>query len=237
MSKTRRAGTAGITTNLYRYGKRIIQVYVGDDPTPRYVDGDCIARSSAFFQKALNGNFSEKDGIVKLPHATTSLFVTYLQWLYGDGLGIKDLIVDAEHEDNALPQEKEIRPACHRLVELYAFGEEIQDDGFRNAVLDALLHLMHKHQVFPARIIHDVEVRLPQSSPLRQLLVMMWAAWSHPSWYECLEHDGMHEKLGQFWFDVMKERSRQDTSGVARYWPSFENRCDYHIHSNGERCI
>jgi hypothetical protein len=63
-------------------------VFVGGATDPTYVHWDLIARSSAFFDNALNGSFKEKDGKVKLPDHKMSDFLVYIEWLYCERIGI-----------------------------------------------------------------------------------------------------------------------------------------------------
>lgn len=110
------------------------------------------------------------------------------------------------------------------FANLYVLGGAIQDDGFRNAVMDA-------SKARPTCIADTTEANLPQSSPLRRLLATVWVSYSEPSWYgeglniNCIKHPS--GPASELWSDVVKEIVLQEAGKVQKLQPTFANRCSF----------
>lgn len=65
--------------NLIRTGSAMVKIYVSGDQEPYCIHKQIIETSSDFVDKALNGRFAEKDGVVRLPIHGSKAFGLYTQ--------------------------------------------------------------------------------------------------------------------------------------------------------------
>lgn len=122
-------------------------VYVGDDTDPFPVHHDLITATSDFFCKALNGEFMERNGVVRLPDHKSEQVSAYVQWLY---------------EGHFEVDEKSLFPLF--FLELARFGEFVQDRHFRNRVMDAFIYQYRASKSMPGGYTKGVFTGLPSSS-------------------------------------------------------------------------
>ncbi|TID17933.1 hypothetical protein E2P81_ATG10904 [Venturia nashicola] len=206
--------------DLTKIGKKMCRVFVGDDPEPYTVHHDLIAASSEFFNRALKGEFKEKDGDVKLSHQDTSTFAAYHKWLYTNAF------------------EPSGRDHDHHF-ELYFLGDVVQDERFRNSVIDLIIKVVADTGTYPviSSLIVVAFENTPKSSKLRQLLIDFWTRLATPSWYEfdgCQGGDGQYPS--EFLYEVLKassvSRGKPRKSGL----PWDQDPCQYHDHNDTPMC-
>jgi hypothetical protein len=139
-------------------------IFVGNQTEPFVVHHNLITASSGFFAKALNGEFKEKEGIVRLKDQNAEHFSRYIQWLY-DGKVLFD-------------RAKENR---HKVLMQTILGSFIQDRWYCNALIDALIDDVVKKYSFPSALSREAFAKLPASSPFLKLLVDFWVYVRIPS--------------------------------------------------------
>ncbi|KAF2427729.1 hypothetical protein EJ08DRAFT_699467 [Tothia fuscella] len=102
----------------------VLEVHVGPEPATRFVVHEELVKStSSFFQKALTNGWKEaQERCVKLPLQEPQHFHVYVHWLYSRMV--------ATPEDNTL--------ADLYRAKMFILGDILQDDQFKDAVLDAL---------------------------------------------------------------------------------------------------
>lgn len=197
-------------------------IYVGDQVEPFIVHHALITASSDYFAKALNGQFKEKDGIVRLEGQDPATFTLYVQWLYSASafMGV----------------------GCRTCLDQHILGNYIQDRGYKNALNDKLIdHLARKKQ-FPIALAQQAWESLPESSPFLTLLVDIWVHTRNASWYH--ETDGSW-RSGDVTNGPMEMWRRValglvNTAGTPiptlgnRPWEL--NRCKYHEHEGEQKC-
>lgn len=192
-----------------------------------YLHHDIVAKSSDFFDKALNGRFAEKDGQVKLPHEDARLFAIYAHWLYfgpsaivrktGTGQAVGDKWLDGEKEtQHELP--------IMTKVKLYVLGEMLQDDQFRDDVMDSLISWCSKEGTWPTSCVPFVEKNLPESSPMRKFLVRAWAVEGGPRWFTKQQDGAIRADIEmgsqKFWAEVA------ETAIMLRKGVKLEGPCE-----------
>jgi hypothetical protein len=215
-----------------RLGDKIIQVFVGNATQPVYVHQEVIARSSQFFYKALTGEFQEKDGTVRLFGEELEQFKMYTQWLYSGLIAMHT--GDSDEDKNGPEPLLRLQSLC--LVDLYILGDVVQDDRFRNAVIDALLKGMDHYKCLLAFLVDKIELHLPCSSPLYKLVVDIWATRDDVGLYlGPTKGTDIANGSQAFWVNVAKALTLR-CMGNSTPQPSFENRCHYHIHADGKDC-
>lgn len=198
------------------------RVFVGDDTEPYTVHHDLITASSEFFNRALNGEFEEKNGDVKLPEHESSTFGVYSKWLYSD------VISHPPGSDDTIA-----------VYKLYVLGDAIRDERFRNSVVDFLIKSVIVVRKFPVRskgVVYVFE-NTPKSSKLRKLLIDFWAYCGHAQWFEkdaCQGADGQYPS--EYLYEVLKASSSipGETKEADRPW--IKNPCQYHDHEDTPKC-
>ncbi|RDI81260.1 hypothetical protein Vi05172_g8740 [Venturia inaequalis] len=207
-----------------KLGLKMATIYVGDQVEPFIVHHALITASSDYFAKALNGEFKEKDGIVRLEGQDPATFTLYVQCLYSGsavtGVGYPSFL------DQCI------------------LGNYIQDRGYKNALNDKLIDHVAKMNRLPTHLAQRAWESLPESSPFLTLLVDFWVHAGNASWYQ--ETDGSW-KSGDVTDGPIKMWRRValglvNTAGTPaltsgnRPWEL--NRCKYHEHEEGEpKCV
>lgn len=178
----------------------MVKIYVGDDKEPFCVHKQIIETSSDFFDKALNGQFAEKDGLFRLPSQESKSFGLYIQWLYS-----KDLHHAMKAEGIDIRTGDDTRPSYGRLLQLYSLGDVIQDSEFQNATLDAMIAIASRTGLFPiyTAFIKCVFETLPPNSTLNKYLVDMWVYFRFAEWTN-RESIDLNAYPQEFWIEVTK---------------------------------
>lgn len=197
-------------------------VFVGDSTTPIPVHRELIAASSGLFAIVLNGNFRERDGTVRLTDQSPIDFAYYIQWLYSDHF---------DKEPKAV--------SWRQMLRLNVLGSFLQDRCFRNATVDALIENTRSSRSFPGILAAPAFEQLPESSPLRKLLVDFWVYQSSLSWFTdslVIDYDSdTNVAPVEFWIEVTKGLLARSSLDSQRPWDT--DRCRYHEHPEGEqRC-
>ncbi|KAK5685854.1 hypothetical protein LTS10_001967 [Elasticomyces elasticus] len=135
-----------------------------------------------------------------------------------------------------------LRNEYNVLAQLYCFGERVQNERFKNAVIDALVaktedtvYEDHGHKlaefwkaVRPS-VVQDIYEGTPPGSPARKLMVSIYAGDQSSCWIV----DGLH-------YDFLLDLSRKLCDLKAQKYPTSvemdANRCLFHSHRETPRC-
>ena len=116
----------------------------------------------------MNGKWEEsKDRIIRLPTNQPATFNLYAQWLYTRRISSGDSTFNGDTSG------KEFR----KLVDAYILGDQFQDTGFKNAVVDTFLYVVGMQdevgsQFYPeGDIIKQLYEGTPGPCGFRRLLV------------------------------------------------------------------
>lgn len=200
-------------------------IYVGPDNEPFVIHRNLIAISSDFFAKALNGRFSEQDGIIKLPLYTSDLFEIYMQWLYE---GASSLPHFEGKKGQTVPKGR-----FELFYGLYELGTFIQDRWLRNAIIDEFIDHVCLSNKYPIHLPVTACEQLPMSSMLCRLLIDFYA-------YGCTEDWFTSEKARtapkEFWIEVGRTSAGllHHRIDARKNRPWIVDRCRYHEHIEGE---
>jgi hypothetical protein len=102
-----------------------------------------------------------KENRVVLPDVQDGLFETYLQWMNTATIAARS-------------------PSCMLyFTRLYMLGNFLDDTGFRDAVLDDIANAAYEMRpcLSTVKVVWDNK---PGSSPLKELMLEIWAKW--PTW-------------------------------------------------------
>lgn len=117
--------------------------------------------SSKYFLAALNGKWEESKGLVKLPGVSFGDFGIYVNYLY-----FRKLFTGSN--SSATPRRDR---EWSLLRNLYILGDHLQAEGFKNAVIDAMIEKHGEYSIYPAHLATRTYENTLPSSPLRRLLV------------------------------------------------------------------
>lgn len=122
------------------------------------------------------------------------------------------------------------------LISGYIFGEKVQDGGFRNAIVDSLIHAATtpgktgKRWYLGLSMVDSAYKGTPEGSPLTRLLVDMYVFHGIDEW---LQGDINPEFMSDLAKCLLKNKR---ASGQENPTLPTLNSCRYHHHSEGEDC-
>ncbi|KXT07544.1 hypothetical protein AC578_10138 [Pseudocercospora eumusae] len=199
---------------------RPAMVKVGTPHTTFHVNEELLCSGSEFFKAALQKEWREGQmHVVELPEQSPETFNVYLNWLYQ-----KQVFVGIEADEGP-----ELSWPWSKQIQAYALGDLLMDIDFKDAIVDALMVLMHTKAQTPALY------RLPSASN-RKLLYKVTATGGKAR--KMLAHRIAEGPFGlindnedpAMLYDIIqklaeKNRSRSIVAAA---------RCDFHEHEDGE---
>lgn len=203
----------------------MVTIYVGPDNEPFVIHRNLITTSSDFFAKALNGSFQEKDSTIRLSLYTSDLFEIYMQWLYE---GASSLPQFEGKKGETVPKGR-----FELFFSLYELGTFIQDQCFRNGIIDAFIDHVYLSNKYPIHLPVAACEALPMSSSLCRLLIDFYAYGCTEAWFDS---DKAKTAPKEFWIEVGRTSAgllhRRIDARKNRPW--MVDRCRYHEHIEGE---
>ena len=175
----------------------------------------------------MNGKWKEsKSRIIRLPANQPAIFHLYVQWLY------TRRIPSGDSTSNSKTSGKEFR----KLVDAYILGDQFQDTGFKNAVVNTFLYAVNMQdeegtQFYPSC---DCIKRLYEGTPgpcgFRRLLVDTFIRSGSYEWLEAPNSCDPPEFLQDLEVALLKasESVNADPAG------SLEG-CLYHEHEEASK--
>lgn len=149
----------------------IITIEVGEERQVYVVHERLIRASSPFFDRAMSGRWRESaQRTVTLPDDDPWIFGIYVHWLY------HGTIASIEDNDEFMD-----------LAKAFVLGDKLLDSKFNNAVIDAIVDksrftLHDGNMWFPSeRVVEYIYAHTTESSPIRELMVDLWASSAAPS--------------------------------------------------------
>lgn len=189
---------------------------------------DLLCKKSPYFSAAAKDCWKEgQEGRVPLPTDDPAAFALYVQWLY------RDRIFSSQDMGDAGGNREEI----DLLIEAFVLSEKLQDQNFKDAVIDTLAHAVdtpdgQDTRWYPRSAAVDRAYRgTPESSPLRKLLVDMHFFHGRADWLDgATNADFLKDLAKEFLEDregfvTKTDRTRAQLAG-----------CSYHSHGTEDSC-
>lgn len=198
---------------------------VGREKTPFLFHRAKLLATSSFFKNALTGP-SGTDAILQhLQGVNQYIFMMYQHWVY------TGTIASRPANDRGCENAE-----WNRLYGCYKLAHHLDDIAFHNAMIDAFIDAMIKTKKEPRHLAMFVLDDLPPTSPLRKLVIDIWASsaniWASSTGSEVEEHRAPAE----FWaavHEAQMTKSHEPQSGdIGSPWTLPENRCLYHLHDS-----
>lgn len=183
-----------------------------------------LTHSSDFFKRALNGDFIERRGLVRLSDGNAEAFSLYIAWLTTTKLVLK-------------MDESEWKKSHLRLRDCLVLADILQDDNFYNSAVDVIIHDMNVKGRCPSSLAEHFYDGLPESSPVIKLFIDIWAYGATLEWWKSDEGLDTETAPKEFWCAVAKEMVKIKRGGEPiRDFPWKINRCRYHKHDRDKSC-
>lgn len=166
-----------------------------------------------------------------LPEDVPLIVELYLNWLYTG-----TIVCLSSHDGEEENVGKTRRRENELLVDGYVFGEKVQDGGFRDAIVDSLIHAVSTPNKagrcwYPGPLTVDRAFKgTPERSPLRKLLVDMHVFRGNNKWLDGDNNPELLAELAQYAFKDKRASLQADPTR-----PTLDS-CRYHHHSEGEKC-
>ncbi|EUC39964.1 hypothetical protein COCMIDRAFT_71425, partial [Bipolaris oryzae ATCC 44560] len=154
-----------------------VTIHVGTTPDQYMVHSARLRKSSKFFEKALEKvscqSFRSRR-VIDLADENSACFKVYLHWLYDKTLPTM-ISQDLESDSN---MEGSVDTEYHLLSNCYAMGERLMDNGFKNAVVDALVEarlISHTGNCWEPCVgtVTIIYTGTPEHSQARRLMINM----------------------------------------------------------------
>ena len=148
-----------------------ITVSVGTEGLQITVIEAILHRSSTFFDNAMKPEWAasrSEHRVVDLTDEDPDIFKLYLHWLYFKTM--PTVATKCLTNNN---------PEYVALAKCYVLGEKLMDNGFKNAVVDALLDAMNNQPFYPHHCPDHRPIKITydgtlEGSPTTRLLVDIW---------------------------------------------------------------
>jgi hypothetical protein len=205
-------------------------VVVGPDQYEHTVHKDLFCEKSPYFSTATKEHWQEgQEGRVTLPlpNDDPAVFALYIQWVYRGRIFCRQDMGDTGGN----------REEIDLLIEAFVLGEKLQDQEFRDALVDCLIHAVdtpdgQDKRWYPTPSAVDRAYRgTPDSSPLRRLLVDMYFFHGRREWLDEATNADFLRDLAR---DLLQGRGSfaskvdQTTAQLAG--------CSYHCHGAENLC-
>lgn len=152
-----------------------------------------------------------------------------MHWLYHSTLYVKEKEDASAYKDITIHKEKE-----QLLCKLYFLGNQIQDDFFKNCVIDAIADLtVESHRALAS--VTEVDDNTLPGDKLRMLVVDMHVWSAHPGWIRETTWDGPKEYWKQRCSEMVKVGETKYAKDSKHPW--IVHRCRYHTHGDGKKCM
>ncbi|RDW92786.1 BTB/POZ domain-containing protein [Aspergillus mulundensis] len=200
----------------------VITILVGKEEKSFFVHDNLLRRSSAFFEKALDGPWIEAtQRTVKLPEDNPEIFAIYAHyahWLYSDNLAI----VDNTSRESSLGD-------FFELTDCYVFGNKVLCPGFQNAVIDAYVMNWYNSScrlLFRPgeEIVKRIYGNTAPGSALRRIVIDLYNRYGDKKW---LDHWNEHEIPQEFAVDILRELLPAREKRYSDHGPLKAS--DYHV--------
>ena len=203
-------------------------ILVGPDESQHTVHKDLLCQKSPYFSAAANDCWKEgQEGRVPLPADDPSAFALYVQWLYRERIFSSQDMTDTGGN----------REEIDLLIEAFVLGEKLQDQNFKDAVIDSLVHAVdtpdgQDTRWYPRSAAIDRAYRgTPEGSPLRKLLVDMHFFHGRPDWLDTATNtDFLRDLAKEFLQDREGFVTRTDLTRAQLAG------CSYHSHGTENGC-
>ncbi|KAK6400603.1 hypothetical protein LTR81_024151 [Elasticomyces elasticus] len=176
-------------------------VEVGGSKQKWVLHENLLCNGSAFYRSAVKKEWShDHTRTIPMPDDEADVFQVYAQWLYQAKILVKE-----RNEDREFTLELGTMTKC------YIFGEKIQEVFFQNATIDSIFARVHQDEKggtrwYPtdADTVYD---GTPEGSPLRMLIVDMFAYHGQQTWMKAQRNVDFLVDLAKKLLDVRERPS------------------------------
>lgn len=253
-SVARRSRHSGdLALSLSAYGLSSITVVAGEqtlDKQEFQVDETLIRSNSGFFNRGfMRREFlnDEKPETIKLPKTSAKVFQVilfhpipgciwtdiaqvYLGWINARQISLPTPLGPLHY--SAMPSMPEISETFDLLIDCYEAGKKLQDNDFKDVILDSIIQLSVSTRIYPINCIRRIYDMTDAGSAFRRLIVDMAVHAQVPEWWGvkenrvCVTEEALWDIVG-----AVKVKECAAVEGEGEGVPAFiENSCEYHHH-------
>ncbi|QIW96667.1 hypothetical protein AMS68_002185 [Peltaster fructicola] len=162
-------------------GPDLITIKVGTQQQSYCIHSQLLCADSQFFRSATKKEWKEgQNREIALPEDTTEVFDIYIQWLYQ-----KKILCQI---DDSNPVDKEVSDQYRLLIDVFIFGDKVQDIPLKDATINALCNLSDLRNeknlcIDPTgvNVTRAYRGTMP-GSPLRKFFATLYSWFTLPSW-------------------------------------------------------
>jgi len=200
-------------------GDKTVSIVVGAEKRLFAIHKGLLCSVSDYFRAALDGNFKEaEEQKIELLEDDPKVVARFQLWLYSGK------VIDEGEDTTALDYPM--------LVNIYVFAETRRILSLQNHLVDTIIRKSVREHFNLRPSDGDMYSNTTTSSPLRKLAVHMAAhngGLVNPSW----DLDGYPK---EFLVSLVLALHRKAELGKnpSPKWILWEDRCDFHVHAQGE---
>ncbi|THY29893.1 hypothetical protein D6D01_03441 [Aureobasidium pullulans] len=216
------------TPKLY---KDTVTVAVGTAEDNFVVHKDLLCFYSDFFRAAFNGSFEEAtERKIKLPDVCIQTFESFQVWLYSRTL--------LNTEDSANESGHATYLTFTALAKLWIFGDKYLIPLLQNNVIDAMHDKNEKETNNPVLVIKMAYTKTLPGSCLRRAVIDILV---HKAQIDGQPGSMIAPPYLNWWTtealaDALTVMASSWKSGLPRFTTLKNERCHYHVHTEGEHC-
>ncbi|KAK0968811.1 hypothetical protein LTR54_018168 [Friedmanniomyces endolithicus] len=215
-----------VVISLRLFGWQTVIFAVGQDLEEFTVHEGLLCKQSSYFQSWVKEEWKGESHIIPLPADRPEVVNLYIYWIHAGR------IVSRSTSRPNRQGHKEL----DLLVDSFVFGEKILDGPFKDAVIDAVVHT-HKTPDDDettwcpgVTAINRAYKGTPSDSPLRRLLVDLWARNDSDDWQrKGLNPDFLTALVGE----LLAHREPRVDLHLA---DAKTSTCSYHQHGDDDLC-
>lgn len=214
---------------MLRFNVKPVTVVVGKDEEKFFVHEWYLRASAEFFDKALSAPWKESETrIVTLPKAVPRAFEIYTKWLYCG----KIYIIEPDNQNSGEEMQKTNDKEYSKLDKSYELANFLQDNDFKDALLDAHIEKMITENCYRADIAKTIYFYSSAASPHRRFVIdFAIFVWEESDLSAVATKNHSHELIVDLVAAMSSHlRHRVAEKSIAGFFKKL-NICQYHEHS------
>lgn len=214
-----------LTLRRPAYGDDLITVLVDAEQKRFVIHKEVLCGHSEFCRVACGRDWKEgREKTIHLQDTGSEVFRVYVHWLY---TGTIDMTLMTKPTVPCPSDSAVLHPAYCSLGAVFILGNFLGDSQFSNCVIDCVLQKVDRGGQTPhPKVFSDIWEHTLQGSGIQRLFSDLLAARIHRVPFDT------HKS--QYPPDLIMDLATRYVQGVEKKCPTFQDRCKYHDHTEGE---
>ena len=194
-----------------------------------------LVKSSDFFKACCKEGAAwveSETKTIEMPEEDPKIFSAYLQWLYTQELVIFDgFNIESVKDADLKTTEEAACLAYDRLVQFAMLADRLVDSAFNNEIVNNFISIEQASEFgMSTQTKVDLHSALPENSPIRRLMVRLTMQRIDTDYLNRRGKDLSQE----FAVDLLRSYAAMKEAPGSLRAPVWRNRCDFHLHADGE---